>query len=361
MKNELISLNLKELPFKYLIPYVFVSMNNLQLGQYFKNKFSYFQTSYRKKIFMKTHNFLKSDYNYFLISSIQPSGKSYFLTDFVLRTRLEEKYSNLRVLYLNNTQIFSNDPFQYIISELIYQIFDDIDHDQIIPNFPLPPLVTFHKKRNQIINWLYFLESKQNVDSIEHLLDFFANLKLYLKSLCKKVILVWDQIDIICHSCETKENIWFNAICYSDCFDFIILCTSNINEQNYEKLFKNIDHLEMNPHQVFQAKELKSLISYEAKNNMPIDMQVQDYVSEVYNMMEGSLLEYHKFKKSRTDEKNPFVNYQNFNEIKSNFTHDKQNNNEDYSSKNYESCLRNPVLFFLPFFFKYILLIIIYF
>lgn len=355
LKNELISSNLKKLPSKYSIPYVYISMNNLLPGQYFENMFSYFLTKYRKKLIKTTNNFLKSDYNYFLISSIQPSGKSCFLIDLLLRIRLEEEYSNFRVLYINNKHIFSDNPYQYIVLELIYQLYDDIDQNQAIQNFPLPPLAIFHKEKNQLINWLYFLESKNNLEAVEYLLEFFINLKLYIDSLGKKCILIWDQIDNLYCPCEKKEKIWFDAICRSEFFDFLILCTSDINGNFYWKEYKNVYHLEINPHKVFQTEELRSLINYETKSNLPIDIssQIQDYAKEVYNMIEGSLLKYQTYKKMIKGENNHIKAItQNFDEIKSNIDI-KNNNTKDNSSYNFENCFkfrRNLVNFyFFPF------------
>ena len=96
-----------EMPNFYSINKRILSMNILQENRYFEEEFLYYNTKYRSEMKNQIDEYLSSNLNQRLfLKGLMTTGKSYFLSDYVLRKRAQGKNAKVRILYINNSEGF---------------------------------------------------------------------------------------------------------------------------------------------------------------------------------------------------------------------------------------------------------------
>ena len=151
LQSKLQMKNLKEFPKFYKIDSTLLSPNLLQQDRYLESNFTYLSTKYRDLIYEKIQKNQESEK--IVLTGIQSSGKSFFLSDFVLRQRSLGENSKNRVLYVNNSEEYWANPIRYIINELIYALCFDCDEDKMLDDLADPPYQNSQiNSKNQIIH-----------------------------------------------------------------------------------------------------------------------------------------------------------------------------------------------------------------
>jgi len=228
------------------------------------------------------------------VVGLQGSGKSHFLSDFVLRTRIQES-DKFRVFYVNNNELFAQGPRQYLDNELKYMVATDAEMEIIKETFL----------------------SLSDEKDIPTFLKCLMRLKKHYNSRGIKLVLVWDQINVM-----NRENVIkkspnafsvYRELIEVDYFDDRILSASNNNEDiNEMKSYKKID---INPFKVFNILQFLQLIRAEAKSFKPNDVispkdkqdeekeeeEINDYSNELGRILWFSISEYCFFKQTFLD------------------------------------------------------------
>ena len=286
----------EEMPKFYAINKAILSMNSMQPDRYFEKTFLYYNTHYRDSVRNQIDEFLSSELSLKIqLKGLMGSGKSYFLSDYVLRKRVQREHAKFRILYINNSEQFLRGPLTYLFNELKYMLCFDFDRDDGLD---------FKK-------WFSILNDNQSIMNKENYMNFLLELKRYYKSKGIKFILIWDQINVLYRD-ENKTKSGFSL--YENLtesftfFDHIILSASNNNKEiNLE--VEEITTIEMNPFEVFNKKEFRSLIEVEAAifNLIPSDVKKEEisyYLSELCDILNFSITEYHFYKTTAWDDKN---------------------------------------------------------
>jgi len=348
--------NKKELPDLYSVNISLLSPNILQQEKYPEGIFTYYCTKYRKQMLSDVKNIIEKT-NKIILTGIQDSGKSYFLSDFVLRHRLSGKDSEYRFIYVNNSEELTKDYETYIFSELIYAFCFDSMEDCELKDFPPPPVI-YGESKNQIFQWIQYLYKKFNQHSLK---DFLKKIKVYFNGKGIKVILVWDQINVL-HRKETdikKSLKIFEVFEKKKLFDLIFLSASNMNDRIY-KIRSEDEKIEVNPFLVFSESELQELIRLDCEKNHPKDIHdLTKYAKEVFVLTQGSLSEYHHYKTAwNWNLFNCKINEMTFRQIKDNYL--KKRNKFIYAKEakfqvekiknfddlmDYVECLRKSILY----------------
>jgi len=289
--------NPKELPNFYSVNACVISPNLLQPDKYLDNKFTYYLTEYRKQILGQIKQVPQEKLK-IILTGIQDSGKSYFLSDYVLRQRSLCKDSDCRILYINNSEEYCKMPLDYIISELVYELCFECEDENELSDFEYPPrkdkTIT---SKNQIVHWISYLRDHLTLVDLSSLRRFMKRMKKFLNAKGKKVILIWDQIHILYKKkASALDEKIFNIFCSRAIFDLIFV-TSN----GYDPIFKiSLEDFQLyvNPFQMFNEIELKKLIRLDCDNYHPKDiMDLEIYTDMVLELIEGSISEYHLYKK----------------------------------------------------------------
>jgi len=277
-----------EIPKFYAINKVILSMNSMQPDRYYEKTFLYYDTLYRDSIRNQIDELLSSELSLKIqLKGLMGSGKSYFLSDYVLRKRVQRQHAKFRILYINNSEQFLRSPLAYLFNELKYMIWFDFENNE-----------DFDFKK-----WLNILNKNRCMENKTTYLEFLSELKDYYKSKGIKVILIWDQINVLYRD-ENKTKSGFSLyenLTESDTFfNHIILSASNNNKEiNLE--VEEITTIEMNPFEVFNKKEFRSLIDAEAAifNLIPSDVEKEEishYLSELCDILNFSICEYFFYK-----------------------------------------------------------------
>ena len=283
----------EEMPKFYAINKAILSMNSMQPDRYFEKTFLYYNTLYRDSIKNQIDEHLSSELGFKIqLKGLMGSGKSYFLSDYVLRKRVQRQKAKFRIMYANNSEQFLRSPLPYLFNELKYMICFDFDRDDGLD---------FKK-------WFKILNENQSIMNKENYMKFLLELKLYYNSKGIKVILIWDQINVIYrdeNKTESGFSIYKTMTDNYTYFDNIILSASNNNKEiNLE--VEEIITIEMNPFEVFNKKEFRSLIETEASifNLIPSDIKkeaILHYVSEFSDILNFSISEYYFYKSTTWD------------------------------------------------------------
>ena len=137
------------------------------------------------------------------------------------------------ILYINNSDEFCKKPTDYITSELIYGLCFDCMEENELKDLEYPPTIDENiKSKNKIVHWIQYLEKNFMPNDEKPLTTFLKIIKKFFNANGIKLILVWDQINIL-YSMETSnqnQNI-FNALCTKILFDSIYYSASNNNNQ----------------------------------------------------------------------------------------------------------------------------------
>ena len=273
----------KTFPHFYSIDKIALSPNDLQHDRYYEDTFLYYFTEHRKEAYVNMMDLLlKNPKNRIKVVGMQGSGKSHFLSDFVLRARIE-KNDKFRVFYVNYNELFTKYPRRYLENELKYMVANEAEV-QLIKE-------TFISLNHEIVGMEPFLKS-------------LLVLKKHYNSCGIKLVLVWDQINIIYRDetitkCPDAFLYFRNLITVTYYFDNIILSASNNNKDindlvNYKKIC-------INPFKVFTNLELLQIIRAEAKTFKPNDIsqkkeEIRDYSNELGDQLWFSMSEYCFFK-----------------------------------------------------------------
>jgi len=296
-QTKLNDLNYKELPHFYSVNASLLSSNLLQKDKYLENHFSYYFTEHRKTIYDEIQKVPKGTLKV-VLNGIQDSGKSFFLSDYVLRQRFFGKESNSRITYINNSEEFVKDQTMYIMRELIYALCLDLEEENELKDLEYPPIIDKNiKTKNQITHWLHYLDKDFDVEPLK---KFLIAIKEYLNKKGIKVVLVWDQINVLFRlgSLESFKEL-FKTLCSYIYFDLILVSASNNNQQIYDIVRKDDHVLNVNPFEIFNEDELKKLISLDCETYHPKNFKdVVSYTNKVFELVQGSLSEYHHFKKA---------------------------------------------------------------
>lgn len=173
----------------------------------------------------------------------------------------------------------------------------------------------FFEKNDQINfeEWFEKLNQSQIFDRWKiPYIDFFLKTKNYFNSKGIKLIIIWDQINVLY---RTQSKIGEELIIYKTLtnnnllFDHIILSSSNNNEEINMK-DKNTKPLEINPFEVFNKSEFKNLVQVEIDllNLIPSDINKENpseykkYISDLCEMLNFQICEYHCYKSMAWDD-----------------------------------------------------------
>ena len=311
--DELIQKTPDGLPNFYKVNGNLLSRQGLQKDRFSKTEFTYYFTKYRQKISEELIKDCKMEtkFNRFSITGLQCSGKSFFLADFVLRQRALGEKSDFRILYVNATKFFLQEPKPYLFVELLAAVCFDIDlaSSESESISELPSEITSEK---QIVQCLKFLLKRQNewFQNRSLFTEFLEKLKDFYNSKGKKLILLWDQINELFKIQYEFEKTIFKAIAEAKNFDIRIVSASNTNEEMEDR--KNNEsnkEIEINPYLSFadtsegneNENELYELILAEAKDqkNRPVDIkesEIAAYVKALLKLIDNSIIEYFYFK-----------------------------------------------------------------
>lgn len=277
-------------------------MNQLQNYRYLEDIFIYFNTQYRIVIREEIDKIIEFNIKSLIyLKGLMGSGKSYFLSDYVLQKRFQGKESRFRILYINNSEAFLRNPIPYLFNEIKYMLCFDFEDNNNEFDFK---------------NSFEILDKDQSIDGWEFYKKFLKDLKKYFLRQNKKLILIWDQINVLYREQRRNEQ---GFLIYSTLsnnftfFDHIILIVSN---ENQEINLKNIvaDVIEMNPFQVFTNSEFESLIEAETYyfKLIPCDLKekitISKYIFELCKLLNYSISEYHCYKLGAWNEKKNLSN-----------------------------------------------------
>lgn len=284
----------EEMPKLYAINKAILSMNSMQPDRYLEKNFLYYNTLYHDGMRNQIDDLLSSE----LIFKIQlkgqmVSGKSYFLSDYVLRKRVKRQQAEFRILYINNSEQFLRRPLDYLFNELKYMVCFDFEQNGDL----------------DFTKWLSILNKNRCMRNDKTYLEFLGDLKNYYNSKGIKVILIWDQINVLYRD-ENKADSGFKLfkeMTQSNLFfDHIILSASNNNKEiNLE--VEEIVTIEVDPFKVFNKREFRSLIEVEAAlfNLIPSDVKkdsASQYFSELSDILNFSISEYFFYKSTAWDD-----------------------------------------------------------
>ena len=321
-------LNLKskanELPSFYSVDLSKLSPNELQSKKYLQEKFTYYLTEYRKKKLEEMKQIPFFRFKRYL-TGIQDSGKSFFLSDFVLRQRFLCKESKYRILYINNSAKFIKSQVRYIMNELIYTFCFDTEDKGELKDMKYPPIIEKNiDTKNQIVHWLYYLQKNFEIGNYRPLYDFFKEVKQYYQSNNIEFILIWDQINVLYRKKSDFQTI-LNQFCNPWFFDWVLLSASNNNKETIE-VSKEDYEIKMDSSKTFNESELKHLIRLDAENYHPFDtIDMEQYVKDVFKLTEGSLSEYHHYKSAwNWKEFKCKISYGSFNNIKTKYKDERE-------------------------------------
>ena len=303
IKNIFLKLSEQPLPDYYSVNQKVLSLNRMQNERFRDDNFIYLHTKLRKKLFdQMMKEIMEKDKSILALTGLQGSGKSHFLADFVLRNRL--KKSNLRILYINNGQEYFASSFEYMMNEIIYMVCLDLDFANFKQkdNFKKEEI----KGADDIIEWLKFLQKYQ---TNENLMEFLRNLKMYYKKQGIKLLVIWDQINIMgrkIYEMKRADHMVYEQILQPErFFDFIFLSSSNNNEQIKEIQSRNVSQiLEINPFEVFDQEEFTRLVRYECDlyNYKPKDVQtIPKFFEELFQLLNYSISEFLSYKNAFRD------------------------------------------------------------
>jgi len=326
------SLNGRTFPNFYSVDPIVISRNFLQPDRYFEAKFRYCNTVYRQSIFEKINQIISSnDQSKIKLTGLQGSGKSFFLSDYVLRKRILGKTAKTRIFYINNSDKFIQDSWSYFFKELVYMLIFDLEMDQ--KDFKEISLeIDFGKpieNPQDIFQWLLFLNENQSEEKKGFFFDFLQKLKKYFNNLNIKLILIWDQIkSFFRDEHKNNSNIYtFGNLTQSfTYFDHIMLSASNINQelQNLDESFLKIDIM---PFKVFTKIELRNLVKTEFSSYShyrPNDKKKEEfekYSLDLCEFLHYSISEYFIYKKTSWDIENKIlqINAKSFSDLRANY------------------------------------------
>ena len=178
-------------------------------------------------------------------------------------------------------------PIAYLFNEIQYMIcFDFENNDQF--NFK-QQLATLYKSLSPAKIGVFY--------------DFFENLKIYYNSMGIKVIIIWDQINVL-YQAENKENrgykIYLALTQTPTLFNHVILSASN-NNKEIQIEGPQFTTIKMDPFAIFNKKEFISLITAEAIffNLIPSNFNkgnISEYIADLCEILNFSITEYHSYK-----------------------------------------------------------------
>ena len=271
----------KELPEFSSVDHVAISFNSLQKERYIENKFLYCFTQCRKERFNEISELIQKK-DRIKVTGLQGLGKSYFLSDFVLRHRIQGPNSKIRIFYVNNSDSFVVTPFQYLVNELTSMLCFDLSNEEI-------------KK--------CLLEFAKN-PSLDRLKSFLRMLKEFFNHQGIKLVLIWDQINAIFRDIQEHPDalkIFRSFLDGNIIFDCKILSASNANKQIHENFGQDYFEIEMNPLNVFTQQEIYHLVRYESsiyKPKIKANDNLDEYSLDLCRMLNYSIAEYFFYKKS---------------------------------------------------------------
>ena len=282
--NQTLCMNTRgtTLPNFYSIDKLAISLNGLQADRYLEKDFLYFSSQYRlekyKELLRTLDKFPRVN-----VVGLGASGKSHFLSDFVLRTRIEKTPKLLRIIYINSSRLFIEDPFYYLENELKYMVACDGEVKDI---------------QEQIFK----VCQDKTMESVFLILKWLKN---YYNQFEIKVVLVWDQVNVM-FSDDVQKNpsvlsIFQELIKSRLYFDYHIFSASN--NCNPINILSKCREINMNPFQVFQAYELLQILKEEAKEFKPNDVPdtpiaIKKYSKALCKILWSSITEYCFFKKT---------------------------------------------------------------
>ena len=290
-----------ELPDFYSVNVAMVSPNKLQSEKFLENKFTFYFSSHRKKAFFELEDVLQKKWK-ILVTGIKDSGKSHFLADYVLRYRFLGKDACARILYINNSELFSSNPKKYLMSELVYELFYDLEDESDSDDFHDlgdPPLIDKDLvTSNKLVRWMHYMHDNFSLVNLNELVTFLAKLKKALNSRGMKVNLIWDESNVMLGpNMIPFDTELFRCMCDKLLFDSVILGVTN-NHLNPLKIDSDDYRLEIDAFEVLDAHEMKKLILMDCEN-FPKDVEdLVAYSNNVFELTEGSIAEYHYYKKA---------------------------------------------------------------
>lgn len=245
------------------------------------------------------------------LTGLQSSGKSFFLSDFVLRQRVLGEKSKFRILYINNNEDFGIDSVDYLWNELFYMLLSDIEiYDQgDLTELNYDDFKNFSTKK-ELFQALYSL--KQEIDFTKFF-DFLRKIKKYFQKKGIKLMIVWDQINVLFrppppHPNPRRMNFFWELTESSFYFEYFIFSASNSNTEMNQKYLEKYKENEINPFSLFTFREIYHLVFQELQNHLPKDVpnslrEIYDYTFRVCCLCNFSLSEYHSYKLSCWDRK----------------------------------------------------------
>ena len=284
----------KKMPNLYAIDRMTLSMNELQSDRYMEREFLYYNTLYRDSIREKIECLLTEPKNRKIhLVGLMGSGKSYFLSDYVLRNRFQGPEHKFRILYINNSQEFLSDHINYLFNEIKYMVCLDFENNKF-----------------DFEGWLEKLYQSRFPRKHSIYFEFLEELKIYYKSRGISLILIWDQINVM-YRMKKQNKLGFQI--YSELtgnesyFDHMVLSASNNNQEINIEASKIIT-IEMNPFDIFNKKELVNLIEAETEffKLIPLDVNKEnifEYVSALSESLNFSVTEYYFYKFTAWDSK----------------------------------------------------------
>ena len=291
------------LPNFYRISTRFVSPNPIMETRFMKPHFSYYFSNYLQKQYKALIARLKYK-SKIAIKGFEASGKSYFLSDFVLRQRLLASTSNFCIFYIHCSKNFLHDPIKYLLNEILYMITIYMKDDENVEDLTLDEISEFPdtiESLQSLLECYNCLKGSTFPDS-QLYYQFFKLLKRYYNDKDKRFILIIDQINDLYGFIKPQTISFYEAIDNCECFDCVGVCEAYNNNANYSKRNRKNDiSLEISPFEIFSSKrkELLKVIYEETGDFKPLDIDKRsfhDYSEKLFNLLKGSVVEYSYYK-----------------------------------------------------------------
>ena len=281
-----------------------ISRNLLQQDKYNQAYFLYYFTEIRKQYYNEIIEFLKTK-KQILINSAQGSGKSYFLSDLVLRQRILGSDSEFRILYINSSENYLKQSRSYLFLELLATVSMDFDENSKWSFCVLEKLPKIIENPKKLLDCLFFVKSSSNNAFPKNIIVLLTLLKEYYNTKGKKFVLIWDQVNELYRKTNEyhSEIEIYKMLDNNECFDCCVIgSTNNVKDIiiRLDLAYEDDFIFELNPFLMFstEKKELLPLIYEEAIGFHPKDNNEKDilsYAEKLFNYLEGSLTEYYYY------------------------------------------------------------------
>jgi len=155
---------------------------------------------------------------------------------------------------------------------------------------------------DDIINWLLYLDKHRSFKKVKMFLQY---LKDYYNKKGIKLVLIWDQINVMDRErTKSKQSAvkFYETSTNSDVFFNCIIKSASNNNESIKSLEKSIGFtkaIELDPFTVFDKTEFFTLVKFETNYYKPIDVKpelLDKYILSLCYILKFSISEYHYFK-----------------------------------------------------------------